>query len=110
MLVRIFLGEGERWHRASLVTALVERLRREGYAGATVIRGIEGFGAKNVLHAAHHLRLSEELPVLIEVVDTEERAEKLLPILDEMVTEGLVTMEPVRVVRYLPSREPAPAS
>jgi hypothetical protein len=82
--------------------ALLERLRKEGFAGATVFQGIAGFGATSILHATHLLRFSEDLPVLIEVVDTEEHVERLLPILDEMVTEGLVTLEKVRVVRYAP--------
>jgi PII-like signaling protein len=80
--------------------ALVERLRREGFSGATVFRGTSGFGAHSVLHTTQILRLSQDLPVLIEIVDTGERAEQLLPILDEMVGEGLVTMEKVRIVKY----------
>src|SRR5438105_3670579 len=92
-MVRIFVGESDRWHHQPLHRALVERLRAEGFAGATVFRGVAGFGAKSVLHTAHVLRLSEDLPVLIEVVDTDEHVQRLLPILDEMVAEGLVTME-----------------
>lgn len=105
-LVRIFIGESDRWHHQPLTTALIERLRKEGFAGASVFHGVEGFGARSVLHTAHVLRLSEDLPVLIEVVDTQEMIdEKLLPILDEMVGEGLVTMEPVRVLRYHPAKK-----
>jgi PII-like signaling protein len=100
VLVRIFIGESDRWHHQSLVTALVERLRREHFAGATVFRGLAGFGAHSVLHTAKILRLSEDLPVLIEVVDSEERMQRLTEILDEMVEEGLVTMEKVRVLKY----------
>jgi len=100
VLVRIFIGESDRWHHQSLVTALVERLRREHFAGATVFRGLAGFGAHSVLHTAKILRLSEDLPVLIEVVDSEERMQRLTEILDEMVGEGLVTMEKVRVLKY----------
>lgn len=106
VLVRIFLGEADKWHHRPLAIALVERLRREGFAGATVFRGTAGFGAKSVLHTADLLRLSGDLPVLIEVVDTDEHVQqKLLPILDEMVGEGLVTLEKVRVLRYAPVRE-----
>jgi PII-like signaling protein len=99
-LVRIFIGEGDKWHHQPLATALLERLRKEGFAGATVFHGVGGFGAHSVVHTANILRLSEDLPVLIEVVDTEERVQMLLPILDEMVQEGLVTMEKVRVLKY----------
>jgi PII-like signaling protein len=112
ILVRIFIGESDKWHHQPLHVALLERLRREGFAGATVFHGIGGFGARSVLHTAHLLRLSEDLPVLVEVVDTEEHVEKLTPILDEMLAEGLVTMEKVRVLRYAPTgahAEGAPA-
>ena len=106
LLVRIFIGESDKWHHQPLVTALVERLRREGVAGATVLRGVAGFGARSVLHSAHLLRLSEDLPVVIEVVDSEEHVERLLPILDEMVGEGLVTLEKVRVIKYAAGNRP----
>jgi len=102
MLVRIFIGESDRWHHQPLYGALVERLRREGFAGATVFRGIAGFGARSVLHTSQILRLSEDLPIVIEVVDSEEHVRRLMPILDEMVTEGLVTVEKARVVKYAP--------
>ena len=100
LLVRIFIGEDDKWHHQPLSLALLERLRKEGFAGATVFHGVGGFGAHSVMHTAHILRLSEDLPVLIEIVDTEERVEALLPILDEMVQEGLVTLEKVRVLKY----------
>lgn len=100
VLVRIFFGESDQWHRAPLETALLERLRREGFAGATVFRGVAGFGANSIIHTTHLLELSSDLPVVIEVVDTEEHIERLMPILDEMLQDGLVTMEKVRVVRY----------
>jgi uncharacterized protein len=100
-LVRIFLGESDQYHHMPLSRALLERLRREGYAGATVIHGAAGFGASSVIHTASLVELSSDLPVLIEVVDDEAHIERLLPILDEMVTGGaLVTVERVRVVRY----------
>ena len=106
VLVRVFIGESDRWHHQPLATALVERLRREGFAGATVFRGVAGFGAHSVVHTASILRLSEDLPVVIEIVDTEQHVERLTAILDEMVGEGLVTMEKVRVLKYA-ARAPA---
>ena len=102
MLVRIFIGESDRWHHQSLAHALVERLRAEGFAGATVFRGVAGFGARSVLHTTQLLRLSVDLPMVIEVVDSDEHVARLIPILDEMVNEGLVTMERVRVLKYSP--------
>lgn len=99
-LLRIFIGESDTWHGKPLYEAIVRRLREEGLAGATVFRGIEGFGAHSRLHTARILRLSEDLPLLIEVVDNVERIERILPILDEMVAEGLVTMENVEIVTY----------
>lgn len=100
VLVRIFFGESDRWHHKPLENALLERLRREGFAGATVFRGVAGFGASTVIHTTHLVELSADLPVVIEVVDTEEHVQRLLPILDEMLEDGLVTMEQVRVVQY----------
>ena len=106
ILARVFIGESDRWHHQPLSVALVERLRKEGFAGATVLRGITGFGARSVLHTSHLLRLSEDLPIVIEIVDTDERIERLKPILDEMVREGLVTLEKVRVLKYSPGARP----
>lgn len=111
-LVRIFIGESDKWHHQPLSVALLERLRKEGFAGATVFHGVAGFGARSVLHTTQILRLSEDLPVVIELVDTEEQTERLIPILDEMVSEGLVTTEKVRVMKYEPGarpQNPAPA-
>src|SRR5262245_46181443 len=84
VMARIFIGESDQWHHQPLSSALLERLRRDGFAGATVFHGVAGFGARSVIHTSHILRLSEDLPVLIEVVDTAEHMQKLLPILDEM--------------------------
>jgi hypothetical protein len=106
VLVRIFIGEGDKWHHRPLHVALLERLREEGFAGATVFRGVAGFGARSVLHTTHILRLSEDLPVVLEVVDSEEHVARLVPILDQMVSEGLVTMEKVRVLKYAPGNRP----
>jgi PII-like signaling protein len=106
VLVRIFIGESDRWRHQPLSLAILERLRKEGFAGATVFQGVAGFGARSVLHTAHLLRLSEDLPVVIEVVDSAERVERLVPILDEMVAEGLVTLEKARVLKYAPGTRP----
>jgi len=106
VLVRIFIGESDLWHHRPLSVALVERLRKEGFAGATMFRGIAGFGARSVLHSTHILRLSADLPIVIEAVDTEERVARMIPILDEMVGEGLVTMEKVRVLKYAAGTRP----
>jgi PII-like signaling protein len=100
-LVRIFLGESDRWHHQPLARAILERLRKEGFAGATVIHGSAGFGAASVIHTASLVELSTDLPVLIEVVDDQAHVDLLLPILDQMVSGGaLVTVERVRVVKY----------
>lgn len=100
LLVRIYLGESDRWHGKPLYQAIVERLRERGLAGTTVLRGIEGFGAKQRLHSTRILSLSEDLPILIEAVDTEEKIRAVLPELDEMLTDGLITIERVEVITY----------
>jgi len=100
VLVRIFVGESDRWRHQPLSSALLERLRREGFAGATVYQGVAGFGARSVLHSAHLLRLSEDLPVVIEIVDVAEKVEEFLPELDSMFGDGLITLEKVRIIRY----------
>lgn len=100
LLVRIYIGESDQWHGKPLYQAIVERLRERGLAGATVLRGIEGFGAKAHLHTTRLLRLSEDLPILIELVDSEERIRAALPVLDEMVGVGLITLEKVEVIAY----------
>lgn len=99
-LLRIFIGESDKYGRKPLYQSIVEMLREEGMAGATVLRGIEGFGATSHLHTARILRLSEDLPIVIEVADTAEKIEAIMPKLDEMVGEGLVTLERVEVVTY----------
>ena len=106
VLMRIFIGESDHWHHQPLWMALLQRLRKDGYAGATVVRGIGGFGARSVLHTTMLERLSQDLPLVIEVVDTKEHIERLLPVLDEMVPEGLVTLETARVLKYSPGQRP----
>lgn len=104
-LLRIFVGESDRWEGRPLFEAIVRKVRETGGAGATVLRGIEGFGAHSRIHTARILRLSEDLPIVIEVVDTAERIDALLPLLDEMIEDGLVTIETVRILRYRPSKD-----
>lgn len=99
-LVRIFVGESDRWHGRPLHEAIVRRAREEGLAGATVLRGIEGFGANSRVHTARILRLSEDLPVVVEIVDRTEKIEAFLPLLDDMVEEGMITVEKVRIIAY----------
>jgi PII-like signaling protein len=99
-LLRIFIGESDKHGHKPLYQAIVEMLREEGMAGATVLRGVEGFGANSHLHTARILRLSEDLPIVIEVADTAEKIEAIMPKLDEMVTDGMVTLERVEVVTY----------
>ena len=99
-LLRIFIGESDRWEGKPLFEAIVMKIREAGGAGATVLRGIEGFGARSRIHTARILRLSQDLPIVIEVVDTTERIEALLPTLDAMIEDGLVTIEKIRILRY----------
>ena len=100
LLVRIYLGESDRFRGKPLYQAIVERLRERGLAGATVLRGVEGFGAKQHLHTTRILSLSEDLPVLIEAVDTEDKVRAVLPEVDEMLGDGLITLERVEVITY----------
>ena len=100
MLLRIFIGESDNYKGKALYEQIVLKAREINLAGATVTRGIMGFGADSRMHTAKVLRLSEDLPVVIELVDTEENLNKLLPFLDEVVEEGLITLEKVRVIKY----------
>ncbi len=100
MLLRIFIGEADRYRGRPLYEAIVLKARELGLAGATVLRGVMGFGAHSRLHTAKVLRLSEDLPIVVEIVDTEANLRKLLPWLDEVVEEGMVTLEKARVLRY----------
>ena len=99
-LLRIFVGEQDKWEGVPLHEAIVEEARRLGMAGATTIKGFLGFGCKAHIHTTKLLELSEDLPIIVEIVDAESRIKKLLPKLDEMVQEGLVTLEKVHVVIY----------
>lgn len=100
MLLRIFIGESDRVSGIPLYEAIVNRARELNLAGATVLKGVMGFGANSRIHTTKILRLSEDLPVIVEVVDTEDRINQLMPFLDEHVQEGLITLEKVRVIRY----------
>jgi len=105
LLVRIYVGESDRWHGKPLHEAIVLAAREAGLAGATVIRGVEGFGAHSRVHTAKVLRLSEDLPLLIEIVDQEERIRAFLPTCDQMIGEGLITLEKVEVLKYSPGEK-----
>jgi uncharacterized protein len=99
-LLRIFIGESDKWEHQPLYEAIVLKARALGMAGATVLRGPMGFGANSHLHTAKILRLSDDLPIVIELVDSEESINAFLPHLDQMVKDGLVTLEDVRVIKY----------
>ena len=99
----IFVGENDLWHHKALYTEIVHRAHRMGLAGASVIRGIEGYGASSRIHTQRLLSLAEDLPVAVIIVDVEERIRPFLPLLDELVTEGLVMLDPVEVIRYVGS-------
>ena len=99
-LLRVFIGESARWHHQPLYEALVMKAREMHMAGATVLRGPMGFGKSSRLHTASILRLSMDLPMVIEIVDSKEKIEMFLPVLDEMVKGGLATLESVRVIHY----------
>jgi PII-like signaling protein len=100
LLLRVFIGESDRWQGRPLYEALMLEARERGLAGVTVTRGVAGFGAHSRLHTAKVLRLSEDLPIVIEIVDREDRIRAFLPICDEMIQEGLVTLEKVEILKY----------
>ena len=106
-LLRVFVGESDRWEGRPLFEAIVQEARRLGLAGATVFRGFEGFGARSRIHTSRILRLSEDLPILVEIVDAEDKIQAFLPVLDGMVQEGLVTVEKATVIFYRAGDPPA---
>ena len=100
VLMRIFIGERDQWKHRPLYGALLELFRSKGLAGATVLRGVAGFGPSSIMHMASILKLSADLPLVIEVVDSQEHLDAVLPEVDRMMGGGLITMEMVRVLRY----------
>ena len=109
MRLTIFVGESDQWHHHPVYTEIVHRAHAAGLAGASVMRGIEGFGASSNIHTTRILSLSADLPVAIVIVDTAERIEAFLPQLDELIQEGLVILDPVNVITYVgrPAEDPA---
>ena len=103
-LLRIFAGEGDRWHGRPLYEAIVLEARKRGLAGATVIKGFMGFGAHSRIHTAKLLELSQDLPIVIEIVDAPEKIEAFMPDLEQMVGDGLITLERAEVLLYRPAR------
>jgi hypothetical protein len=99
-LMRIHIGESDKWHGRPLYEAIVEMLRKEKFSGVTVLRGVAGYGGSSVYHTDKILRLSQDLPIILEVVEATERIEQILPRLDAMVEGGLITLEKVRVILY----------
>jgi hypothetical protein len=99
-LMRIHIGESDKWHGKPMHEVIVEMLRKEGFSGATVLRGVAGFGGSSIYHTDKILRLSQDLPIIVEVVEYTDRIEQILPRLDEMVEGGLITLEKVRVILY----------
>jgi hypothetical protein len=106
-LLRIFIGEADKWHHQPLYEAIVLKARELGLAGATVLRGPMGYGAHSHLHTSKILRLSMDLPIVIEMVDSEENLNKLIPLLDDMVLDGMVTLEDVCVLKYRATPKPS---
>ena len=99
-LLRIFLGESDRKGSAPLYVAIVEAARRAGLSGATVLKGIEGYGGHSVVHAARVFDLSTDLPIVVEIVDSEEKIRNFIPTIDAMIADGLITLETVEVIQY----------
>ena len=109
VLLRIFIGESDRWEHKPLYEAIVLKARELHLAGATVLRGPMGFGKSSRLHTAKILRLSMDLPLVIEIVDSEEKIRSFLPVLDQMMKGGLVTLEKVKVIEYRAGTDSVPA-
>lgn len=105
VLMRIFIGENDKYGHIPLYEALVEFFRKEGFAGATVLRGVAGFGAHSVYHTDKLLRLSLDLPIVVEVVDTKEKLDSVMPQIDEMMDGGMITLEKATVIHYSHKRQ-----
>ena len=104
-LMRIHIGESDKWHGKPLYEAIVQLLRKEGFSGVTVLRGVAGYGGSSIYHTDKLLRLSQDLPIILEVVEAQERIDLSLRHLDDMVDGGLITLEKVRVILYRPAKE-----
>jgi PII-like signaling protein len=104
-LLRIFIGESDRWQGLPLYEAIVRKAKEDGLAGATVLRGIMGYGAHSRIHTAGILRLSEDLPIVVEIVDAREKIDRFTAEIDAMLGDGLVTLEKAQVIHYRHSRE-----
>jgi len=105
-LLKIFIGESDQWHGEPLYHAILKKIKENGIAGATIIRGIEGFGANSRIHSTRVLRLSEDLPIVIEVIDKEERINAIIKVLDDMITEGLmIVIQDVEIIKYAKSKD-----
>ncbi len=100
-MLRIHFGEDDKWNDKPLYSAIVEKCRELDIAGATVFRGIEGYGASTLIHRSHLLSLSSDAPIMVSVIDSEDKVKKLIPYLDEMVDEGLIAMSEVEVIKYV---------
>lgn len=99
-MVRVHFGEDDKWNDKPLYRAIVEKCRELDIAGATVFRGIEGYGASTLIRRPHHLSFSHDAPVMVTVIDSDDKIQKLLPILDQMVAEGLIAISDVEVIKY----------
>jgi uncharacterized protein len=100
MMLRIYFGEDDKWHDKPLYRAIVEKCRELDIAGATVFRGIEGYGASTLIRRTHHLSFSHDAPVMVSVIDADDKIQTLLPFLDKMVDEGMIAMSEVEVIKY----------
>jgi PII-like signaling protein len=105
-LLRILFGEDDKWKGQPLYKAIVEKCREMDIAGATVFRGIEGYGASTLIHRSHLLSMSHDAPIMVSIVDSEEKIRQLIPVLDEMVDEGLIAMSNVEVIKYVHQAAP----
>ncbi|WP_420837955.1 DUF190 domain-containing protein [Calorimonas adulescens] len=105
-LLKIFIGESDHWHGEPLYHAILKKIKENNMAGATIIRGIEGYGANSRIHTSRILRLSEDLPIVIEIVDKEEKIMQIIDVLDEMIQEGLmIVIQDVEIIKYSPTNK-----
>lgn len=100
-MLRVYFGEDDKWHGKALYSAIVEKCRELDIAGATVLRGMAGYGASTLIHRSHVFSLSHDAPVMVSIVDSEEKIQKLIPFLDEVVGDGLIAISEVEVIKYV---------